>query len=283
MNILEVKNLSKRFKGFSLENISFNLPKGYIMGYVGQNGAGKTTTLNLITNLLKRDTGEIRINGISYEKNLIEYKESIGFIGDEFFFPKEFYLKDIRNILKNFYKSFNEKEFNRMISTWNLPENKKLGEYSRGMKIKLMFADVLSRDTKLLILDEATNGLDPVVRDDVLTLLQEYIADGERSVLFSTHILSDLEQIADYICFIDNGKMIINDAKDNILENYILVKGDKADITGTLKKEFIGIMKNEFGFEALIPSDKSVYLSNKYVLEKPTIDQIVIHHIRNKI
>ncbi|OYP37601.1 ABC transporter ATP-binding protein, partial [Lachnotalea glycerini] len=188
MNLLEVKGLYKSYSGFQLHDITFSLPKGYIMGYIGQNGAGKTTTINLITQLSNADKGEVRIDGMTYAQNPISYKEMIGYVGDEFYFPKEFKLKDIRLIMTKFFSTFQVDKFNQLVEEWKLPEKKKIAEYSRGMKVKLMFASVLSRDTKLLILDEATNGLDPVVRNDVLKILQAYIEDGEKSILFSTHI-----------------------------------------------------------------------------------------------
>lgn len=150
------------------------------------------------------------------------------------------------------------------------------------MKVKLMFASVLARDTKLLVLDEATNGLDPVVRAEVLKLLQEYIADGERSVIFSTHILSDLEQIADYVYFIHEGKTVLYDSKDDLMESFLLVKGERRAISARLQKELIGIIDNAYGFEAILPSDKADLLTNEFHFEKPTIDQIVIHYIDEK-
>lgn len=278
--MLEVKKINKKFKHFSLQDITFSLPAGYIMGYVGQNGAGKTTTLNIITNLLKADSGEIRVNGMTYMQNPIGYKDAIGFIGDESYFPQEFRIKDLRKTLKDFYPSFKEEKFMEMIKLWKLPEDKKIHEYSKGMKVKLMFAGVLSRDTKLLILDEATSGLDPVVRNDVLTLIQQYISDGERSVIFSTHILTDLEQIADYIFFIDDGKMVMCDTKDELIEKYVLVKGGLEDLTKDLEKNLIGIMKSNVGFTALAESDKALYLKRGLLIEKPTIDNIVIHYIK---
>lgn len=281
-NVLEVKGVGKKFKDFSLENISFDLPQGYIMGYVGQNGAGKTTTLNIITHLLNADSGEVKINGITYDENPIKYKENIGFIGDESYFPQEFTVKNVKATLIDFYSSFKEDEFMSMIKKWNLPENKKIKDFSRGMKVKLMFASILARDTKLLILDEATNGLDPVVRNEVLTLLQEYIADGEKSVLFSTHIMSDLEEIADYIFFIDDGKKVICDYKEDMTEDYIIVKGGREDLSDKLKKSLIGLKVTGVGFEGLLESEKAVYLSKNLMIEKPSIDQIVIHFIQSK-
>lgn len=280
MELLEVRNLSKHYKTFDLQNISFVLPKGYIMGYVGQNGAGKSTTLNLIANICKYQEGEIYLDGMTCEENAVAYKESIGYVGDEFYFPENFNVKDIRKVLKNFYPTFSEEKFNGFLQNWNLPQKKKIKDFSRGMKVKLMLASVLSRDTKLLILDEATNGLDPVVRAEVLKLLQEYIADGERSVLFSTHILSDLEQIADYIYFIHDGKTVLYDAKDELLENFLLVKGDVGDVSENLRQALIGVEVNAFGFEAVLPAKDAHLLTSGLHFEKPNIDQIVIHYIR---
>ena len=280
MELLEVRNLSKEYKTFLLDNISFTLARGYIMGYVGQNGAGKSTTLNLITNICKSSSGEIYVDGITCEEDESRYKESIGYIGDEFYFPDNFRIRDIRSVLRDFYKTFRTEKFDELTKRWKLDGKMAVKDFSRGMKVKLMFASVLARDTKLLVLDEATNGLDPVVRVEVLKLLQEYIADGERSVIFSTHILSDLEQIADYIYFIHEGKTVLYDAKDELLESHLLVKGERRAIYPELQRALIGIMDNAYGFEAILPSDRADLLTNEFHFEKPTIDQIVIHYIR---
>lgn len=282
MELLEVRNLSKEYKTFLLDNISFTLARGYIMGYVGQNGAGKSTTLNLITNICKSSSGEIYVDGITCEEDESRYKESIGYIGDEFYFPDNFRIRDIRSVLRDFYKTFRTEKFDELTKRWKLDGKMAVKDFSRGMKVKLMFVSVLARDTKLLVLDEATNGLDPVVRVEVLKLLQEYIADGERSVIFSTHILSDLEQIADYIYFIHEGKTVLYDAKDELLESHLLVKGERRAIYPELQRALIGIMDNAYGFEAILPSDRADLLTNEFHFEKPTIDQIVIHYIRER-
>ncbi len=282
MELLEVRNLSKEYKTFLLDNISFTLARGYIMGYVGQNGAGKSTTLNLITNICKSSSGEIYVDGITCEEDESRYKESIGYIGDEFYFPDNFRIRDIRSVLRDFYKTFRTEKFDELTKRWKLDGKMAVKDFSRGMKVKLMFASVLAIDTKLLVLDEATNGLDPVVRVEVLKLLQEYIADGERSVIFSTHILSDLEQIADYIYFIHEGKTVLYDAKDELLESHLLVKGERRAIYPELQRALIGIMDNAYGFEAILPSDRADLLTNEFHFEKPTIDQIVIHYIRER-
>ena len=282
MELLEVRNLSKEYKTFLLDNISFTLARGYIMGYVGQNGAGKSTTLNLITNICKSSSGEIYVDGITCEEDESRYKESIGYIGDEFYFPDNFRIRDVRSVLRDFYKTFRTEKFDELTKRWKLDGKMAVKDFSRGMKVKLMFASVLARDTKLLVLDEATNGLDPVVRVEVLKLLQEYIADGERSVIFSTHILSDLEQIADYIYFIHEGKTVLYDAKDELLESHLLVKGERRALYPELQRALIGIMDNAYGFEAVLPSDRADLLTNEFHFEKPTIDQIVIHYIRER-
>ena len=282
MELLEVRNLSKEYKTFLLDNISFTLARGYIMGYVGQNGAGKSTTLNLITNICKSSSGEIYVDGITCEEDESRYKESSGYIGAEFYFPDNFRIRVFRSVLRDCYKTFRTEKFDELTKRWKLDGKMAVKDFSRGMKVKLMFASVLARDTKLLVLDEATNGLDPVVRVEVLKLLQEYIADGERSVIFSTHILSDLEQIADYIYFIHEGKTVLYDAKDELLESHLLVKGERRAIYPELQRALIGIMDNAYGFEAILPSDRADLLTNEFHFEKPTIDQIVIHYIRER-
>lgn len=279
MELLEVKNLSKHYKNFDLDHISFTLPKGYIMGYVGANGSGKTTTLNLITGMIKSEAGETYIDGLSRDEDIAAYRNSIGYVGDESYFPEQFKIKHIRRVWKDFYPTFSEEKFNRFIREWELPENKPVKDFSRGMKVMLMFASVLSRETKLLVLDEATNGLDPVMRKEILRLLQEYVMDGEHSLIFSTHILSDLEQIADYIYFIHEGRTVLYDAKEELTESFLLVKGESAKIPPALKRELIGLEENAYGFEAILPSDKAELLGSAFLFEKPTIDQIVIHHI----
>lgn len=282
MNVLEVSHLTKSFHTFTLSDISFTLPQGYIMGYIGQNGAGKTTTLKLITDLLKADSGTIRINGITCTQDPILYKDSIGFIGDEFYFPPDFKLKDIISVLSDFYPSFQCDKFLELVQRWDLPNNKKVIEYSKGMKVKLMFASIFSRNTHLLILDEATNGLDPVVRHEVLELLQDYISDGQKSILFSTHIMEDLEQISDYIFFIDQGKKIFYDTKDSILENFVIVKGGVNDLTPLLKEKLIGCFLSSVGFKGLLSSEYLELVTKEMTMEKPTIDQIVVHYIKNQ-
>ncbi len=280
MDLLEVKHIAKHYKNFDLQDISFSLPAGYIMGYVGQNGAGKTTTLNIINHLIQSASGTVTLDGRTYDDAPIPYRDQIGYIGDASYFPANLTLRHIRGILRDFYPSFDPARFDRYVADWNLPVKDRIKSFSRGMKVKLMFASVLSRDTRLLVLDEATNGLDPVVRRQILELLQEYISDGSRSVLFSTHILEDLEQIADYVCFIDKGKQIFCEPKEDLIERYLVAKGGPKDLTPELSRHLIGITKNDFGFEALYDTDCGIVLPPELVTDRPSIDQIMFHMIQ---
>ena len=282
MNILEIRNLNKSYKDFSLKNINLTIPAGYIFGFVGQNGAGKTSTINMINHICKTKEGTIKIDGITYDEDPVGYKESIAYVSDESFFVRGVKVKTIKKTLKDFYKTFDEEKFDSLIEKYGLPTNKKIDNFSRGMKVKLMFACVFSRDAKLMILDEATNGLDPVVRDELLSDLQEYIENGNRSILFSTHVLSDLEEIADYIAFIDNGEIVLDKPKDEMLEDYMVIKGDKNDLTDEQKKYLIGLDKKPYGFEAIIKSEDAEKLGGQFTYEKPEISQIMLHCIKDR-
>lgn len=279
MNALKIENLSKKFKDFALENINLELPQGFIMGYVGKNGSGKTTTIKLIMEFLKHSEGEIKVFDSSYNTNPEEYKNLIGYIPDECFIPSTFKLKDVKDVYSSFYKSFDIKKFDEYVKRFNLPDNTIVKDFSKGMKIKLMFAITLSRKTRLLILDEPTSGLDAVVRDEILDLLHEYIEDGTKSVLFSTHISSDLEKIADYIYFIDNGKMVFHNTKDDVLEKFALIKGSTNDLTISQKEIFIGYKHSSLGFEALIDISNISKFDSKFLIEQASLDEIIVHHI----
>lgn len=281
--ILEVKNLSKQYRGFMLDKVSFTLPKGYIMGYVGPNGAGKSTTLGLITQTRRTESGEIFLDGMKYEEDPVLYKEKIGYVSCVSYFPSMMKIKDAAALLKQFYPTFSREKFYRMVREWNLPEKKKFSAFSTGMMVKLMFAAVFARETRLLILDEATNGLDILFREEILKLLQRYIEDGEHSVLFATHIIDDLEQIADYIVMVEDGRVLLQDTKEALTESYILVKGDEGLLTQeNTAKYLLGVRRSAYGFSALIPSDNAAALPVGTVMEKPTISQIMSYLMKGQ-
>ncbi len=274
--VLEVRNLSKQYRGFMLDKVSFTLPKGYIMGYVGPNGAGKSTTLGLITQTRRMEGGEVLLGGKRYEEDPVLYKEKIGYVSSISYFPPNMKIKDASLLLKQFYPTFSKEKFYHLTRGWNLPEKKKFSAFSTGMMVKLMFAAALSRETRLLILDEATNGLDVLFREEILNLLQHYIEDGERSVLFATHIIDDLEQIADYIVMVEDGRVLLQDTKEGLTENYILVKGDETLLAAEgIARYLLGIRHSAYGFSALIHSDNAPLLPAGTVMEKPTISQIM--------
>ena len=275
-NALEVRNLCKTYKDFSLDSISFTLPAGYIMGFVGQNGAGKTTTIRLILNMANRTGGEVKIFGLDNIEDELAIKQELAAVFDEIFFLDVWRVREVEKVIKGFYSKWDSRQFAAYLKKFKLPPNKKVKELSRGMKLKLMLAVAMSHNAKLLILDEPTSGLDPVARDGLLDILREYISDGEKSVFFSTHITSDLEKIADYITLIDNGKMFFTGAKDDLEAHFLIVKGGPDDLTDVLKSQLIGLSSNATNFSGLLLSSKSELLSDRLVTEMPTIDEILV-------
>ncbi len=276
-NILEVNNLSKEFKEFKLDGVSFSLPKGYIMGFIGPNGAGKTTTIKLILNMLRRNAGEIKVFGLDNIKDEGAIKEDVAVVFDQPYYVEDWDLRDVEKAHKMFYKKWDSPVYYKYLKEFGLIKEKKVKELSRGMKMKLMIAVAFSHNAKLLILDEPTGGLDPVARDEFIDILSRYIEDGERSVIFSTHITSDLEKIADYITFIRKGKIVFSGEKDELLEKYCLIKGGNGDISYEDKNNIIGIREHSTGFEGLIETKNLKGFSNRVITEKATLDEIVVY------
>ncbi len=276
-NVLEINNITKDYKKFKIDNISFNLPKGYIMGFIGANGAGKTTTIKLILNMIKRDSGEIKVFGLDNIREEERIKEQIGVVFDECYYLEDWTLNDVEKAVSIFYKNWNSSIYEKYLKEFNLARDKKVKDLSRGMRMKLMIAVAFSHEAKLLILDEPASGLDPVARDEFLDILRDYIEDEEKSVIFSSHITSDIEKIADYITYINNGKIIFTGEKDEFLEKYCIIKGGKEDITESQKKEIIGLRMHSTGFEGLIELKKAVGFSSKVIIEKASLDEIMIY------
>lgn len=279
--ILEVKNISKEYNGFKLDNVSFELDRGYVMGFIGPNGAGKSTTIKLIMNLIKNNGGEIKIFGMDSIQDQKEIKEKIGFVYDESFFYGELSVKDNGKIVSKFYKNWDDRKFKDYLKKFSIPEKKKIKQLSKGMKMKFSLAVALSHDAELLIMDEPTSGLDPVFRSEILDILYEEIQDEKKSVFFSTHITSDLEKIADYITFINDGKIVFSEDRDTILERYQKISGGTEILTEALKQEFVGLKKNKFGFEGLTTNASE--LRRKYkdeiIVQKPTLEEIMLYTV----
>jgi ABC-2 type transport system ATP-binding protein len=239
-NAIRVQNLTKKYKSFTLDNVSFTIPKGICCGFVGPNGAGKTTTLKLLLEMIGKDGGEVEIIP----------KEDTSVLFDQPYFAEEWNVLDIEKAMKMFYKNWNSNLYHKYLKDFALEEDKKFREFSRGTKMKLGLAVCLSHEAKLLLLDEPTGGLDPVMREEVLDIMRDYLQDEDKTILFSTHITSDLENIADMIIYISGGKIHFAGDKDELLESYCLIKGGK--LPAEKQKHAIGLRTGSHGFECLI-------------------------------
>lgn len=280
--ILEIKDISKKYNDFALDNVSFNLDRGYVMGFIGPNGAGKSTTIKLIMNLIRKDSGYIKVFGLDSVKDEKEIKERIGFVYDNSYFYEELTCESMKKIIAPFYKRWDEKLYKKYMDEFSLPRDKKIKELSKGMRMKYSIILALSHNAELIIMDEPTSGLDPVVRAEILDIFRDIIQDENKSLIFSSHITMDLEKIADYITFINNGKIVFSEEKDSIIESYGIVKGDNDLLDRDIEKEFIGVKKNKFGFEALTSNKEKTkkIFGNKVIIERPTIDDIMVYNVR---
>lgn len=276
MNAVEVKELTKKFKGFTLDHVSFSLPAGCIMGLVGENGAGKSTTLKLLLNMIQKDSGRITILGKD-EKNID--KNEIGVVFDECRFHESFTAKDINQVLKSIFQRWNEQQFFDYLNRFEVPSNKKLKEFSRGMKMKISIAAAVSHDAKLLLLDEPTSTLDPVVRDEMLDIFYDFISDEQHSIIISSHIVSDLEKVCDYIAFMHKGKMILCEEKDRLLQECRLAQMSEAEFSAIDKDEIIGSRKTPFGITAVIRKAAAAQIRNAQPIN---LEDLFVYMIRGE-
>ncbi|WP_445487541.1 ABC transporter ATP-binding protein [Niallia sp. 03133] len=275
-------NLSKSYKDFTLKNINLTLEKGYIMGFIGPNGSGKSTTIKLMMNLIKKDSGEVEIFGLDHERHNIAIKERIGFVYDENYFYEDLTVQEMTSIIRPFYSKWDENMFRKYAKDFDLPMKKQMKHLSKGMKMKFALAVALSHHAELLIMDEPTSGLDPLIRSELLEILQTLLQDENKSIFFSTHITSDLDKIADFITIINNGEIILSKTKDELLEEYCIVKGSNDILAGNNSTSLTGLKKNAYGFEALSNRKKEVIKKwgDAVVIEKPTIEDIMVFSTR---
>lgn len=283
-NVIEIKNLIKKYDNeFKLGEINLNIPSGCIIGLIGENGAGKTTFIKSILNIIKPNKGNIKIFNKDYIKDESEIKEDIGVVLDNMFFPEILSAKDINIIMKDIYKNWDENKFNEYLKEFNLPNNKKIKSLSKGMRKKLEIATALSHNPKLLILDEPTSGLDPVVRNDILDIFLDFIQDEEHTILLSTHITSDLEHIADEIIFIDKGKIILNKNRDEILDNYGILKCNTDEFNKISKEDIISYKKNKYNYEILVEEKNKIQKKYKdYIIDKITLEELMVLMIKGE-
>ncbi len=273
-NAIEINAVTKRYGDFTLDNLTLNLPTGTILGLIGENGAGKSTTIKLIMGAAKPDSGSITVLGSSNDDNgFTDIKQDIGIVLDELYLPDILNTKDVNTVLKNAYTGWDEKEYYSLLKRFNLPDKKPIADFSRGMKMKLAIATALSHNAKLLVLDEATGGLDPVARDEILDILNEYTRNENHSILISSHILSDLEKICDYIAFIKEGKLLFCEEKDAILERYALTKITAEAYKDLPQNAVVSAKRRGYGYEVLVDS---TLISSAFTLEKTDLEDIFL-------
>lgn len=276
MNAIEVKNLTKKYKGFALENLNLALPQGCIMGLIGENGAGKSTTIKSLLGIVHADSGSIEVFG---KEPSADIKQDIGVVLDEVGLPQDFNVKEIQAVMRNTFANWQDDVFANYISKFKLPEKKPFKSFSKGMKMKLGIAIALSHDAKLLILDEPTSGLDPVVRDEIVDIFNDFTRDENHSILISSHIVSDLEKICDYIAFLHNGRLMLCEEKDRLLEQYGLIN-TTADVLEELDKSaVIGKKVNKWGIEALVDREK---IPHTFEVKPITIEDLFIFMVKEE-
>ncbi|MGN0377511.1 MAG: ABC transporter ATP-binding protein [Suilimivivens sp.] len=294
-NAIVVRNLTKRYKDFLLDNICFEIPKGAVVGFVGENGAGKSTTIKAILGLMPVDGGEIELLGhqIMQDKYEEAWKEEIGVVFDECNFPLTLKVKEIKTVMKNIYRTWDDEKFTDYLTRFGIPQEKKVKELSKGMKMKLSIATALAHDSKLLILDEATGGLDPVIRNEILDLFREFIEDEEHTIFFSSHITSDIEKIADYVMLIHQGQLFFAENKDELLYHYGIVRCTREQASLIPEDIIVGKDENQFETSVLI-RDKELLRENGFegkakeishsepVIDRAGIEDVLLYIVKNK-
>jgi len=282
-NLLEVKNVSKKYASFKLDDFSFNVPEGAIVGFIGRNGAGKTTTLKGIMNLLHFDSGEVYVFGKEFRKTELEAKKQIGFTLSELSYYPNKTIAQMVDVTKRFYPDFDEVKYQKLCKLFALDVNKKLQELSSGMKVKYSLAIALSYNAKLFILDEPTSGLDPISRDELLDIFTSLVKNGEKGILFSTHIASDLDKCATHIVYIHEGKKVYEGTKKDFINSYFLVNGKEKDFSSSLTDRFISHKEVDGEFIGLIHAeDKELFERNKVKIKKPDLEEIMVYLERGK-
>ena len=282
MNAIEIKNLRKNLGNFSLKIDDLKIPEGFVTGFIGPNGSGKTTTIKVIMNMINKDEGFIKMWGKDYKINNLNIKDKIGYVGEFSGYLHEAKIGRIKKSLSVFYKNWDEKLYEKYMKQFNLNEDKAYKDLSKGQQKKFEIVMAMSHHPKLIIMDEPTANLDPLVRNELLNILQERIEEDNATVFFSTHITSDLDKIGDYVVFIYKGEIFLADTKDNILENHIIVKGKKELLNNETRNIFISINENAFGFEGLVNNRKKAYemFGEEVLYDKPNLEDILTYYIR---
>ncbi|MBR4035548.1 MAG: ABC transporter ATP-binding protein [Oscillospiraceae bacterium] len=276
-NAIDIKNLCKNYPAFNLKNVNITLPKGYIMGFIGANGAGKSTTISSLLGLVNTDGGVCLIDGKEMRYMNKAEKAQVGVVLDECNFPEVLNWKQVDKFMKKIYSTWDSESFSSRCKNWGLPEKTIVSKYSKGMKMKLAIAAAMCHGAKLLVLDEATSGLDPVVRSEILDILMEFVQNEEHSVFISSHIISDLEKICDYITFIKNGEIIFTAEKDSLTEKYGILRCSNSDFEAVDKNAVIAYNRNSFAVDALVDRSK---ISGDYIIDKASVEDIMLYSMK---
>lgn len=280
---LEVNHLTKKYQDFTVNDITLNIPKGTILGLIGENGAGKSTIINTILNITKKDAGEMKIFGQNVYEHENEVKEKIAVIFDECHFNPNFKVDMIGKMMSKIYQNWDQETYLSYLNRFNLPKDKKIKNFSKGMKMKLSFAVAFSHNPRLLILDEATSGLDPIVRDEILEILREFILDEENAVLISSHITSDLDKIADYISFIHEGNLVFTKTYEDIRDNYGVLRCGKSMFEALHQDDVVAYKKEDFEYRVLIENRQEfVNVHQDAIVEKADIEDLMLLYIKGE-
>lgn len=282
-NVIELKHVTKNYGDFVLEDVTFSIPEGSVCGFIGQNGAGKTTTINLILDIIRRDSGEIRMFGESIDADSARLREDVGVVFDEMCFHEFMTGRDINIMMKNIYKNWDEQAFFDYMKKFSLPTKKKCGAFSRGMRMKLQIAVALSHHAKLLIMDEPTSGLDPIVRNEMIEIFREFVVEEDHTILLSSHITGDLEKLADEVVFINGGKIVLSGNKDEILEMHGVLKCKKDEVSRISPSLIVHKELGTYGAEILVNDRHAAEkLYPDMVIEPAALEQIMIHYVNRK-
>ena len=275
MNAIEIKGLTKRYKDFSLEGLDLTLPMGCVLGLVGANGAGKSTTIRLIMDAMERDGGTVEVLGVDNKSQEFQkVKEEVGVVLDETCVPEFITARQLGKIMADTYRNWEQDAYERWLDKFQLPGNKKFKEYSRGMTMKLGIAAALSHRARLLLLDEATSGLDPMVREELLEVFADFAAQDGHAVLISSHIVSDLEKICDYVAFLEKGRLVLCEEKDVLLDRYGILKCGREDLNRVDPAALHGVRLGQYGAEALVERDRA---PRDMVVDRATLEDIILH------
>ena len=283
MNIVEFHNVTKKRKDFSIKNLTFSIPNGYITGFIGPNGSGKTTTIQMMMDILQIDTGDIKLFGTSHKNYRI--KQKIGFVYDDLYMYEDFTIKKMKAFIAPLYETWNETLFQSYLKKFQLPFTKKLKHFSKGMKMKCSLLFALSHEPEFIIMDEPTAGLDPIFRRELLDILQEMMTRENQTIFLSSHITNDLDRIADYIIFIHEGKILLQASMEEIQEQYHIVKGERNLLDADTKRLFIGFQDSTVGFQALYRGDLTLFddVSDQLIFEKATLEDMIYFMTRKEI